>query len=122
MSYSSTQLVQLIAAFGIFNVWFLRFQLSTPFRGGTAKNLREEFRAYGLSDSVFRLVGTLKVACAVLLVAGLWFPQVTVPAASLLAVLMVGAIAMHLKIRDPLRKSLPALVMLLLNLWVAIQS
>jgi hypothetical protein len=31
-----------------FNVWVLRFGKETHWRGGTAKNLKEEFEAYGL--------------------------------------------------------------------------
>jgi hypothetical protein len=34
----------------------------------------------------------------------------------LLAVLMLGALSMHIKVKDPLRKSLPALGMLALTL------
>ncbi|MBU6374480.1 MAG: DoxX family protein [Bdellovibrionales bacterium] len=120
MTFTPTHLVQLIVALGIFNVWFLRSSLATPFRGGEARTLRDEFRAYGLNDSAFYAVGFLKIASASLLVAGLWFPLVTRPAALLLAALMVGALAMHLKVKDAPMKSLPALIMLSLSLWVSL--
>lgn len=120
MTFSAIHLVQLIVALGIFNVWFLRASLATPFRGGEARSLRDEFRAYGLSDSVFYLVGFLKITCASMLVAGLWFSEVTRPAALLLAALMVGALAMHLKVKDAPMKSLPAVIMLSLCLWIAL--
>jgi len=119
MTFTTTHLLQLIVALGILNVWFLRSTLVTPFRGGEARSLREEFRTYGLSDAVFYVIGFLKVTCATLLVAGLWFPMVTRPAALLLAALMFGALAMHLKVKDAPVKSLPALVMLSLSLWVS---
>jgi hypothetical protein len=35
-----------------------------------------------------------------------------------MAVLMFGAVAMHMKVRDPIKKSLPALLVLLLCLIV----
>ena len=40
--------LQLIVAVGILNVWLLRSGRATPFRGGDARSLREEFAAYGL--------------------------------------------------------------------------
>ncbi|NDD64057.1 MAG: DoxX family protein [Acidobacteria bacterium] len=120
MTFTAIHLVQIIVALGIFNVWFLRSTLATPFRGGEARSLREEFRAYGLGDAVFYVVGFLKITSASLLVAGLWFPLVTRPAALLLAALMVGALGMHLKVKDAPMKSLPALIMLGLSLWVAL--
>jgi hypothetical protein len=55
----------------------------------------------------------------VLLVAGIWYPAVTQPAAIGMAVLMLGAVAMHVKIGDPPQKSLPAFTMLVLSLIVA---
>ena len=76
--------------------------------------MREEFAAYGLPVWFTYVVGTLKVGSAVALLAGIWFPALVLPAAALVCVLMLGALAMHTKIRDPLQKSLPALIMLAL--------
>jgi len=44
------------------------------------------------------------------------------PAALLVAVLMVGAIVMHLKVKDPISRSLPALAVLAMCSWIAQQS
>ncbi|PHX64615.1 MAG: hypothetical protein CK550_09045 [Gemmatimonadetes bacterium] len=52
------------------------------------------------------------------LIAGIWFPAVVFSAAALICVLMLGALAMHVRVRDPLRKSLPALGMLVLCIGV----
>jgi hypothetical protein len=52
--------------------------------------------------------------------AGLWIPEVALPAASLLAALMLGALAMHLKVKDPLLKSIPALAMLAMTTTLAV--
>jgi len=46
------------------------------------------------------------------------FSVSTRPAAYGMAVLMLGAIVMHFKVKDPLKKSLPAFTMLLLSLIV----
>ena len=112
-------ILQVVAALGILNVWILRFSRATAWRGVVATNMKEEFQAYGLPPWSVPLIGFLKLACAACLVAGIWFPVVTQPAAITLAVLMLGAILMHLKVKDPAKKSLPALIMLVLSLTVA---
>jgi DoxX-like family len=114
--------LQLIVAIGLLNVWLLRFNNRTAYRGGSAATMPEEFAAYGLPAGSVYVVGGLKVGVALAMIAGLWFPVVVVPAAALLAALMLGAIAMHFKIRDPLQKSLPALLMLALAVTIAIGS
>ena len=113
---------QIVVALGLLNVWLLRFQRSTPYRGGDAGSMREEFATYGLPGWSPYVIGTLKVASAVCLIAGLWFRFLVLPSALLVAVLMMGAFAMHLKIRDPLKKSVPALVMLALSIAVGAGS
>jgi hypothetical protein len=40
--------LQLVVALGIFNVWLLRSNKASSYRGGDAKTMREEFAAYGL--------------------------------------------------------------------------
>jgi hypothetical protein len=81
--------------------------------------MKEEFEVYGLPSWFMRAVGFLKVALSVLLIAGIWLPAVTKPAAGGTAVLMAGAVAMHVKVKDPVRRSLPALAILVLCLAVA---
>ncbi len=112
-------IIQIVIALGILNVWIFRFGKSTQWRGGGANNMKEEFQVYGLPGWSVQVIGFLKVLCAVGLIAGIWFPAVTQPAALVLATLMLGAIAMHVKVKDPAKKSLPALTMLILCLVVA---
>jgi ABC-type uncharacterized transport system permease subunit len=115
-------ILQLIVAIGLLNVWLLRFNTRTGYRGGSAGTMKEEFAAYGLPAESVYVVGGLKVGVALAMIAGLWLPVVVVPAALLLAALMLGAIVMHFKIRDPLQKSLPALLMLVLAVTIALGS
>jgi hypothetical protein len=115
-------ILQIAVAAGLLNVWLLRFQQSTPYRGGNARSMREEFAAYGLPDWSPNVIGTLKVGSAFCLLAGLWLRFLVLPAALLVAILMLGALAMHLKIRDPLKKSVPALVMLALSIAICLGS
>jgi uncharacterized membrane protein YphA (DoxX/SURF4 family) len=109
-----SSLLQLLIGLGLLNVWLLRSGSPTAFRGGNATSLREEFKAYGLPDAVFYMVGVLKVGASVALLAGLWVPQLVLPAAAVVALLMVGALAMHMRIGDPLVRSMPAATMLVL--------
>ncbi len=112
--------LQLIVALVLLNVWLIRSGKSTPYRGGDATSLKEEFAVYGLPDWMRIAVGALKVGAAVALVAGIWITQLVLPAAVLVAVLMVGAISMHFKVRDPLKRFVPALVMLVFCIIIAI--
>jgi hypothetical protein len=111
--------MQVIAALGIYNVWLLRFSKPTAWRGGSATTMKDEFAVYGLPASMVAVIGGLKLLFATLLLVGTWYPAVTRPAAIGLALLMLGAIAMHVKVRDPIAKSLPAAAMLMLAAIVA---
>ena len=111
---------QLTIALGLLNVWLLRAQKSTPYRGSDAKNMREEFAAYGLPVWFMWVIGIIKVSLAIVLIAGLWFTSLTRPAAAGLALLMLSAVGMHFKVGDPLKKWLPATSMLILCFTVAV--
>jgi len=111
---------QLVIALGIFNVWLLRSGKATAWRGGEARTMKEEFEVYGLPAWFMKAVGFLKLFLALLLIAGIWFPAVTTPAAIGMALLMLGAVVMHFKIGDPVKKSLPAFTLLVLSTIVAL--
>lgn len=111
-------IIQLIVALGLLNVWLLRFNRPTPYRAGFSKSMPEEFAAYGLPAWTLWLVGALKVASALCLIIGVWVPALVLPATGLIASLMLGAILMHLRVRDPLMKSVPAGTVLVLSGFV----
>jgi hypothetical protein len=111
-----TKILEVIIAAGLLNVWIFRFKQASPYRGNSAQNMKEEFVAYGLPEQSAYAVGALKIAAALLLIVGIWIPAVVAPAASVICLLMIGAIAMHVKIKDPILKSVPAIAMLGLNL------
>ena len=102
--------LQVIVALGLLNVWLLRFQEGTAYRGGGARSMREEFAVYGLPPWSTYFVGILKVAAAICLIAGIWFHFLVFPSALLVSILMLGALAMHRKVWDSAKKFLPALV------------
>jgi hypothetical protein len=111
-------LLQLITGLGILNVWILRYNQSTAYRGGTAADMKAEFANYGLPSWSVYLIGGLKITAALALILGVYFESLIVPFASLLGLLMVGALSMHLKVKDPFKKTIPALVMLLLCIGI----
>ena len=115
MPFSVSVVLQVVMALGLLNVWLVRTGSATPYRGGDARSLQEEFAAYGLPDFFFYLVGLLKVGSAIMLIAGIWIDGLVLPAAALVAVLMVGAVVMHIKVKDPAIKSLPAFLMLVMS-------
>jgi len=106
---------QIVIAVSIFNVWIIRFGKPTSWRGGTAKSMKEEFEAYGLPLWFMKLIGFLKLTLASLLIAGIFVPVLIKPAAIGMAVLMLGAITMHIKVKDSLIKSFPAFGFLVLS-------
>lgn len=113
-------IAQLIIGLGLLNVWLIRAGKSTNYRGGAAKTLAEEFAVYGLPKWSYPIVGVAKVTSAVLLIIGIWYSPVTRPASLLISLLMLAAVLMHAKVRDPLSKAVPASTLLGLSLLVAI--
>lgn len=112
--------IQVLIALGIANVWLLRPARPSPWRGGRASTLREEFSVYGLPEWTMLLVGFLKLSLAAVLMVRVWYPALARPAAAGIALLMLGAVLMHLKVRDPARRAVPALTMLSLSLVVVL--
>ncbi len=56
------------------------------------------------------------------MLAGLWFPKLTRPASVGLAAFMVGAIGMHIKVKDPIKRALPAISVFSLSTTAALCS
>ena len=112
--------LKLIVALGILNVWLLRRGKSTAYRGKDAQTLREEFAVYGLPFPVFCVIGILKVGLALALLASIWIPGAAQPAAIGMGALMLGAFVMHLKVKDPVSKAVPSLVVLAICVAIAL--
>ena len=104
--------LQLLIAIGLINVWLFRFNKATDYRGGNATNMKEEFIAYGLPVWLMYFVGTLKVSIALMLIISFWVEQLLLYNLIALAVLMIAAVLMHVKVKDPIKKSYPALSIL----------
>lgn len=110
--------LKLIIGLSILNVWLVRANKSTQYRGGSAASIKEEFIAYGLPVWFMYLIGGLKVLLSVALIASIWFPELEMYSSLGISFLMLGAITMHLKIGDPVMKSFPAFLFLVLSVAV----
>lgn len=119
---SITLILQLIVAFGLLNVWIIRSNQETSYRGCNARSLKNEFAAYGLPEWAFYTVGFIKISCALLLLLGVWIPSLVFPAALVLSFMMLGALCMHYKVKDPMKKSIPALLMLIMSIAICFGS
>jgi uncharacterized membrane protein YphA (DoxX/SURF4 family) len=119
---SVTAVLQLVVGLGLLNVWLVRSKSATEYRGGSAASLREEFAVYGLPSFAFPVVGILKVSAAVVLIAGVWLELPVRLAAAVIAALMVGAILMHVKVSDPVKRAVPATIMLALSAAIIVLS
>ena len=76
-----------------------------------------EFERFGLSR--FRkLTGALEVAGALGLLAGYLFPPLVMAASGGLSLLMLLGVLTRVRLRDPLVSVLPALTLMLLNVYV----
>lgn len=111
---------QVVVGLGLINVWLFRFNKLTAFRGGDAKSMKEEFMVYGLPSVLLYLVGSFKLIAAVLLIIGIGVPTVVAPSAWVVSALMIVAVLMHLKVHDPMVKSLPAISVLALSLFICL--
>ena len=102
---------QLIVALSIIIVWVFRFD-----------NIIKEFKQYGLNDLTRMAVGAAKISLATLLVAGIWFSQLICIPSLLMAFLMLCAQYFHFKVKNPLIKYIPSLLLLILCLFIAYNS
>jgi uncharacterized membrane protein YphA (DoxX/SURF4 family) len=115
-------ITQWLVGLGILNVWLLRSGKATSFRGGDAKNMKEEFAVYGLPPWFMYLIGACKITLALMLLAGTWIPALAGPAALGMAVLMAGAVTMHIKVKDSVTKTAPSLTVLALCILIALSA
>ena len=104
-------IAQVIIALSIAYVWVIRFD-----------NIEKEFKQYGLSNLTRTMVGYAKIVLATLLFAGIWYPDLVLIPALLIAFLMLSAQYFHFKVNNPWQKRVPSLLLLALCLFVAAVS
>ena len=114
--------VSFFVSFLVTNVWLFRFNKETPYRGGDAINMIEEFAEYGLNTNIMYLVGFLKIVASIGLIIGLLKTKISIYSSLLMSILMVGAIYFHFKISDPAIKYFPSVLMLLCSIFIYFSS
>lgn len=114
--------LKIIIGISILNVWLIQSNKHTKWRGGNATTIIEEFNVYGLSKSFYVTIYILKVSLAILLLASIQFDVLTLVSSLGLALLLLGSILMHVKVKDPWYKSFPAFLFMLMNLVIAFLS
>jgi len=99
---------QIVLAGSVAFVWIFRFD-----------NIVKEFKQFGLPDLIRNMVGASKIAISTLLIAGIWYTVPVLYSALAMAFLMICAQIAHFKVKNPLTKHLPSLVLLILSLFIA---
>ena len=102
----------IVVSVTVITAWTYNINLDTTFRGGDATNMIEEFEAYGLNQTTMVVVGIFKVSCAIMLLFGLKYRKLILPAAGVMALFMIAAVYFHLSISDPIIPTAPSLLML----------
>ena len=111
--------LKLIVGLSILNVWLIQPNKPSKWRGGDATTITEEFSVYGLSKTFYYIVFAVKVGLAILLLVSIKYDIFSLYSSIGLAALLGGSIAMHLKVKDALFKSFPALLFMVMNLIIA---
>ena len=106
-----TAIAQVVIAASVLFVWIFRLE-----------NIEREFIEYGIPSLVRNAVGAAKTALAVLLIVGLWHPELVLAPAVLMALLMLCALIAHWRVRHPWRRSVPAFVLMALSTGVAVSA
>jgi len=99
---------QIIIALSIVVVWVFRFN-----------NIVKEFKQYGIPDLLRNMVGAAKISLSTLLITGIWYPQLVLIPAMLMAILMACAQIAHIRLKNPWFKFLPSFFLLVLSIFVA---
>ena len=104
-------IVQVIVAISVVYVWVFRYH-----------NVVREFMEFGLNDIIRNFVGASKISLATLLVVGVWFPSLVLIPSILMGALMICAQFFHFKVKNPLIKHIPSLILLILCSFIAFNS
>tara|TARA_X000000950_G_C13904662_1_gene656294 strand:- start:360 stop:737 length:378 start_codon:yes stop_codon:yes gene_type:complete len=106
------KLLIVLVSLTVITAWTYNLNLDTTFRGGDATNMIDEFEAYGLNYTTMVVVGIFKVACALMLLFGLKYKKLILPASGVMTLFMIAAVYFHISISDPIVPTLPSLLML----------
>tara|TARA_B100001758_G_C18291366_1_gene547229 strand:+ start:174 stop:518 length:345 start_codon:yes stop_codon:yes gene_type:complete len=104
-------LSQIVVSVSVIVVWVFR-----------RENITIEFEQYGISDTIRDVVGALKISLATILILGIWHKELLIVSSIFMAFLMICAQYFHIKVKNPLKKFIPSLCLLILCLFIAVQN
>ena len=111
--FKLSDFLQLVVGASILFVWLFRANVPTNYRVGQAQTLREEVTEAGLPDYMYDVMRIIKPIFAFFFIIGIVWTPITLPCMAFTTIFMVGAVGMHIKVRDTLSKMLPAITLLM---------
>jgi hypothetical protein len=100
---------QIIVTISVLWVWIFRYD-----------NVVAEFIKFNLNGTTRNLVGTTKIVLATLLITGIWFNELTQPAAVGMATMMFMAQYFHFRVNSTLLKRVPSFILLVLSVYITL--
>jgi hypothetical protein len=108
-SASLLSILKIMIFSSVFFVWVVRYQ-----------NIIEEFKTFQYPNWLRDLVGILKISFVILMLTD--DPAQVMVGASGIALLMIGALVTHLKVKNPAQKMIPAITLLILSSIILFSS
>ena len=113
IDFTFSDMLQLVIGVSIMVIWILRTTVSSAYRVGDAQTLSEEFTEAGFTEGVYQVMRILKPIFAFLLVIGIVYEPFFIPCMSFTTLAMIGAVYAHVKVKDEMRKMVPAVTLLI---------
>lgn len=102
-------LVQLALSISVMYVWIFRYH-----------NVLKEFEQFGLNDITRNIVGASKISLSTLLIVSISHSSLIFIPSILMGLLMISAQYFHFKIKNPISKRIPSLILLILCVFLAL--
>ena len=113
IDFTFSDMLQLVIGVSIMVIWILRTTVSSAYRVGDAQTLSEEFTEAGFTEGVYQVMRILKPIFAFLLVIGIVYEPFFIPCMSFTTLAMIGAVYAHVKVKDEMKKMIPAVTLLI---------
>ena len=104
-------IMQIITATSVLFVWVVRY-----------KNIIKEFEQYNLPSWLRDVVGIFKISFAIMLLIGIFDERLKIIGAGGLSLLMIAAFLTHLKVKNPIYKTLPSITLLSFSVIISLSS
>ena len=112
IDFTLSDMLQLIIGVSIMIIWIARTTTASAYRVGDAQTLSQEFTEAGFTEGVYQVMRILKPIFAFLLVIGIVYEPFFIPCMTFTTLAMIGAVYAHVKVRDNIKKMIPAITLL----------